>query len=90
MTWNRNEVKELADKFYNYFDGSLLTLPELEMAKYGQTDARLLLRVGGSMGDVYSSRVLKRDINGYILNDPETGLDVENKEKLPRFYICRR
>ena len=80
LTWNRNEVKELADKVYNYFDGSLLTLPELEMAKYGQTDARLLLRVGGTMGDVYSSRVLKRDLNGYILNDPETGLDVENKE----------
>lgn len=47
---------------------------------YGNTDARLILRVGGSMGDVYGQRVLKRDLNGYILNEEGTGLSMENKE----------
>lgn len=80
LTWNRNEVKELADNVYNYADGSLLSFDELPVASYGSMDARLLLRVGGSMGDVYSQRVLKRDMNGYILNDPESGLSMTDQE----------
>lgn len=80
LTWNRNEIKELADNVYNYADGSLLSFDELPVASYGSTDARLLLRVGGSMGDVYSQRVLARDQNGYILNDPANGLSMMNQE----------
>ena len=80
LTWNRNEVKELADNVYNYADGSLLSFDELPVANYGSTDARLLLKVGGSMGDVYSQRVLKRDLNGYIENDPEGGLSMMDEE----------
>ena len=80
LTWNRNEVKELADNVYNYADGSLLSFEELPVANYGSTDARLILKVGGSMGDVYSQRVLKRDLNGYIENDPESGLSMMDEE----------
>lgn len=85
LTWNRNEIKELADNVYNYATGTLLNFDQLEMVTYGKTDARLLLKVGGSMGDVYASHLLKRDLNGYILNDPETGLDIvkENED----FYL---
>ena len=55
-------------------------MPELDVLHYGQLDARLLLRVGGSMGDVYGQKVLKRDLNGYILNEEGVGLALENKE----------
>lgn len=80
LTWNRNEVKRLADGAYNYATGQPIQMPELSPLTYGNTDARLILRVGGSMGDVYGQRVLKRDLNGYILNEEGTGLSMENKE----------
>ena len=80
LTWNRNEVKRLADGAINYVTGELIEMPELSVLGYGTTDARLILRVGGSMGDVYGQRLLKRDLNGYILNDPATGLSMENQE----------
>ena len=57
-----------------------LQMPELSPLTYGHTDARLILRVGGSMGDVYGQRLLKRDLNGYILNEEGVGLAMENKE----------
>lgn len=80
LTWNRNEVKQLADGAVNYVTGELIEMPELPVMGYGTTDARLILRVGGSMGDVYGQRLLKRDLNGYILNDPNTGLSMEDQE----------
>lgn len=80
LTWNRNEIKQLADGAYNYATGEPIVMPELDVLHYGQLDARLLLRVGGSMGDVYGQKVLKRDLNGYILNEEGVGLALENKE----------
>ena len=78
LTWNRNEVIELANGVDNYATGEKFYLNELNVASYGNLDARLLLRPGGSMGDVYGQKVLKRDLNGYIFN--EGGLALENKE----------
>lgn len=80
LTWNRNKIKQLADGVYNYATGEPIEMPELEMMTYGKTDAHLVLRVGGSMGDVYGQKVLKRDLNGYILNEDGVGLSLENKE----------
>ncbi len=84
LTWNRNEVIELADGAINPFNGEEIEMPQLEVGKFGQTDARVLLRPGGSMGDVYAQRRLTRDLNGYILNDPNTGLSTETIED---FYL---
>ena len=80
LTWNKNTVKRLADGAYNYATGQPIQMKELSPLTYGNTDARLILRVGGSMGDVYGQRLLKRDLNGYILNEEGTGLSMENKE----------
>lgn len=85
LTWNRNEIKGLADNVFNYATGTLLNFDQLEVAGYGKTDARLILKVGGTMGDVYASHLLKRDLNGYILNDPDTGLDIEKQKE--DFYL---
>lgn len=80
LTWNKNSVKRLADGTHNYATGQPIQMPELSPLTYGNTDARLILRVGGSMGDVYGQRLLKRDLNGYILNEEGTGLSTESKE----------
>ncbi len=69
LTWNRNEVIELADGVLNPYSGEQFYLPELIACKYSPLDAQLILRPGGSMGDVYGQRVLARDKNGYIKND---------------------
>lgn len=78
LTWNRNEVVELANGVENYATGEKFYLDELNVASYGNLDSRLLLRPGGSMGDVYAQKVLKRDLNGYIYN--EGGLALQNEE----------
>lgn len=80
LTWNKNKVKRLADGAYNYATGQPIQMTELSPLTYGNTDARLILRVGGSMGDVYGQRLLKRDLNGYILNEEGTGLAMDKKE----------
>ena len=80
LTWNKNRVKRLADGVYNYATGQPIQMPELSPRTYGHTVARLILRVGGSMGVVYGQRLLKRDLNGYILNEEGVGLAMENKE----------
>lgn len=49
LTWNKNRVKRLADGVYNYATGQPIQMPELSPLTYGHTDARLILRVGGSM-----------------------------------------
>lgn len=80
LTWNRNRVEELADGVMNYATGELFYLPELPVVTYGPLDAKLILRPGGSMGDVYAQRVLKRDLNGYVYVNPDGKLAMENKE----------
>ena len=77
LTWNKNKVIELADGALNPFTGQAIEMPELIVGGFGQMDARAILRQGGSMGDVYGQRVLTRDLNGYILNDPNSGLSTE-------------
>ena len=76
FTWNRNEVKRLADGAVNPFTGETIRMEELTVGGFGQTDAKVILRTGGSTGDVYAQKKIARDLNGYILNDPNTGLSV--------------
>lgn len=80
LTWNKNEVKQLDDGVLNFVTGKPIERTELNVLGFPVLDAQLLLRVGGSMGDVYGQRLLKRDLNGYILNDADTGLSMEQKE----------
>jgi outer membrane receptor protein involved in Fe transport len=77
LTWNQNKVIKLADGAINPFTGQAIEMSELIVGGFGQMDARAILREGGSMGDVYGQRVLTRDLNGYILHDPNTGLSTE-------------
>ena len=80
LTWNENEVIQLADGVINPFTGQPIEMPELIVGGFGRTDARAILRTGGSMGDIYGQRKLTRDLNGYIYNDPNTGLSSESVE----------
>ena len=64
---NKNKSLTLADKAINPVTGELFSLSTLNMGGLG--DARFLLKEGGSMGDLYSLRDMKRDANGQIFVD---------------------
>ena len=72
LTWNRSEVVELADGVINPYTGEPIDMPDLTVCSYGPLDAQLVLKPGGSMGDVYAYKFLDRDANGYIKNDLKT------------------
>ena len=79
LTWNENEVVRLADGATNPYTGEKISMPQLEAGSFGNLDAKVILRTGGSMGDVYGMSVLARDYNGYIDNSSGI-LPVEAKE----------
>lgn len=72
LTWNRNEVIRLADGVINPYTNEPIDMKELSVCSYGPLDAQLILKPGGSMGDVYAYKFLARDKNGYIANDLKT------------------
>ena len=84
LTWNENRVIELAGGAVNPYDGSLINMPEYKTGEFGGFDARVILRTGGSMGDVYANHLLKRDYNGEIVYDSQKGFESAQVED---FYI---
>lgn len=83
---NQNKILELADNAINPATGESFSITTLNMGGLGS--ARFLLKEGGSMGDVYSNRDLKRDANGNVYVDAsgqlstETISDMDNYIKL--------
>lgn len=83
---NQNKILELADNAINPATGESFSITTLNMGGLGS--ARFLLKEGGSMGDVYSNRDLKRDANGNVYVDAsgqlatETIADMDNYIKL--------
>lgn len=84
LTWNQNRVEELAGNAVNPYDGSRIDMPEYQTGAFGGLDARVILRTGGSMGDVYANHLLKRDYNGEVVYDSQTGLE---SAQVDDFYI---
>ncbi len=83
LTWNENRIIKLIDEVRNPFNGEIIPMDDmLEKGAFGGLDAKLMLKEGGSMGDVYGYHLLGRDYNGNIAYG-ESGLNVENKE----FYL---
>jgi TonB-linked SusC/RagA family outer membrane protein len=75
FTRNDNVIKKLADGVTNPVDGSLIEMTFLNKSTLGVTGAPFIrLTEGGSMGDIYIDRALKRDVNGYVWLNPATGL----------------
>lgn len=72
FTWNENEVIDVNNGARNPLTGEPIEMNEFEIASYGNLDARVLLRKGGSMGDVYINHMLRTDMNGRIWVDPDS------------------
>lgn len=64
FSMNRNEIKELLHNYYNSVTGEVVSLDSINIG--GTTGARVILREGGTMGDIYVN-TLKTDEHGYIV-----------------------
>lgn len=75
FTLNRSKVISLADGEINQNTGEVIEMPELRVATLGADGygPRVILRKGGSMSDLYVEKELKRDGNGSIWVDSQSG-----------------
>ncbi|MDR2361204.1 MAG: SusC/RagA family TonB-linked outer membrane protein [Prevotellaceae bacterium] len=76
FTWNDNRVNRLANDILSPIDGTPIEMPTtMEKARLGDTGGPLImLSEGGTMGDLYIDRALKRDEYGNVYINEITGL----------------
>lgn len=72
---NKNEIKEMVSNYKHPNLSYTFDIPEVSK---GST----ILKVGGSINDVYANQFLKKDLNGYVYV-PETGEISIEKTKNP-------
>lgn len=81
FSWNRNEIRDLADGAVNPVTGESLDLEKLEIKALGK--AKYILRKGGTLGDLYTTSSLKRNNYGYIELDDNGEVSLaDNGEEL--------
>lgn len=70
FSMNRNRINELVRDYPDPTTGELISIPSLEVAKFGTY--RMILEEGGSMGDLYVTNRLREDGSGFIYVDPDS------------------
>ncbi|MEG0887638.1 MAG: SusC/RagA family TonB-linked outer membrane protein [Bacteroides sp.] len=70
FSMNRNKIIELVRNYPDPITGEPLTINSLEMSKTGSYS--MILKEGGSIGDLYTSNKLREDNQGFIYVDPNT------------------
>ena len=73
---NKNEILELVDNYKHPETGELITKERLDVGGFSQ--ARFILKKGGSLGDLYSLSDLQRDSNGNIYVDNKGNIALNN------------
>lgn len=74
---NSNKILELVENYPHPETGEMITKDRLEIG--GLSQAKFLLKKGGSLGDLYSLSDLKRDENGNIYVNENGELTVDNQ-----------
>ena len=74
---NKNKILSLIDGYVNPVTGETISKERLEVG--GLSNAKFLLKVGGSLGDLYSVKDLVRDSNNNIYVDEEGKVAVNEK-----------
>ena len=80
LTWNRNKIVRLSEGLVNFLTGEPIELEDRQMTSFGNMNASVRLRTGGSMGDVYQNRAFRYDENGYLLVS-DNSIQFENTEQ---------
>lgn len=73
LSWNKNEITQLTEGAVNPVTGELINKDTYDMGQFGNLDSRIILKKGGTIGDVYANHLIKRDGNGKVFVDPNSG-----------------
>lgn len=73
---NKNKILKLAENWVNPQDGSVTSIDELEMRGLG--NSVYILKVGGTLGDMYALTELKKDHNNDIYIDKNGDVTAQN------------
>ncbi len=77
---NRNKILSLIDGYINPVTGQEVTKERLDVG--GLANARFILKEGGSLGDLYSVKDLRRDSNGKIYLDKTGNVQIINSKDI--------
>ncbi|MCS3139498.1 TonB-dependent receptor [Bacteroides ovatus] len=74
---NKNKILSLIDGYINHVTGEEITKDRMDVG--GLSKARFILKVGGSLGDLYSQSDLLRDSNNKIYVNADGNVAVNDK-----------
>ena len=74
---NVNEIKEMVENYHTEMSQEPINIPEVR-----KENGRTLLKVGGSIHDIYADRFLKKDSQGYVDIKEDGAYGMENVEPI--------
>ncbi len=74
---NVNEIKEMVKDYHHPLSPKPINIPEVS-----KDNGRVLLKVGGSINDIYARKVLAKDNQGFINVSPSGGMNLETVEPI--------
>ena len=74
---NVNEIKEMVKDYHHPLSPKPINIPEVS-----KDNGRVLLKVGGSINDIYARKVLAKDNQGFVNVSPSGGMNLETVEPI--------
>lgn len=74
---NINEIKEMVKDYHHPLSPKPINIPEVS-----KDNGRVLLKVGGSINDIYARKVLAKDNQGYVNVSPSGGIGLETVDPI--------
>ena len=74
---NVNEIKEMVKDYYHPLSPKPINIPEVS-----KDNGRVLLKVGGSINDIYARKVLAKDNQVFVNVSPSGGMSLETVEPI--------
>ena len=74
---NVNEIKEMVKDYYHPLSPKPINIPEVS-----KDNGRVLLKVGGSINDIYARKVLAKDNQGFVNVSPSGGINLETVDPI--------
>ena len=83
MSYNQNEIMNLAENYINPITGQRESVSYLKKGGIGGAD--FILKKGGTLGDIYANNDFKRDANGNVLVDHNGNVTVQQFDKVENY-----
>ena len=74
---NVNEIKEMVKDYYHPLSPKPINIPEVS-----KDNGRVLLKVGGSINDIYARKVLAKDNQGFVNVSSSGGMNLETVDPI--------